>query len=348
MGGGHRAVVGGEADEERGIAESLADELPDVQLAFVAHLGRSRVSEMGVVRPHHHAGIGTEEGEQALQRLGHVAVAEVPGCDARSEHRPVVGLGVAGEPGVLRGGEGVLAVRRRPLLQLGEHLDDTLLAVPDPEPRRVPIRLRIPVMVEARVACAGAFRRRGIVAIEVVDDRADRRIQAVEVHPVDGGALVRRRLAVAGAQPADELHHGGVAPHPGGEARETVERLLGAIRSHTVPYVLAHPVRVGPVGLPDDRPESQLVDEALGDARALPIHLVASVGRLAEQYHPRVARHLDEQVMVVARSAEERRGMPYRGDDVPLARHRSESSHAAGASACHAGRRRSYRVAPSG
>ena len=80
--GSDRAGVGGESDEARVVAEALAYELPDVQLAALSHLGRASVAEMGVVLPDDDlcvaASAAAEMIGQREQRLGHVLIAQVP------------------------------------------------------------------------------------------------------------------------------------------------------------------------------------------------------------------------------------------------------------------------------
>ena len=89
--------------------------------------------------------------------------------------------------------------------------------------------LRIASMViEARVPLACPLGRRRIGTIEIINDGSDRRVEAVEIHSVDANAAALRELGVAGAQPADELEHGGVAPHPGRKTGKAGERLRPA------------------------------------------------------------------------------------------------------------------------
>ena len=107
-GRGDRSVVGGEADQEGVATVALAHELADVELAARPHLGAARVAEVRVVRPHDRAlvaAVAVEVRQQPVERLGHVAVAQVPGRLGAAEHRAVVLLGVLHEPRVLLGVE---------------------------------------------------------------------------------------------------------------------------------------------------------------------------------------------------------------------------------------------------
>ena len=77
-----------------------------------------------------------EPRHERVQRLRHVAIAQVPRFVAAPEHRPVVLLGVPNEPRVLLGGEERLCrnaavlsrVLGRPAAQVEELLDDLVFA----------------------------------------------------------------------------------------------------------------------------------------------------------------------------------------------------------------------------
>ena len=119
-GGRDGSGEGAEADEQRVVrAVGLAGELAQRELVQVGELGGARVADVGVVRPDDDlAGraVRGEMGAQRLQRLGHVAVAQVPRLRADAKQRAVIALGVAHEAGVLLGvevGVGVVRVWRR-------------------------------------------------------------------------------------------------------------------------------------------------------------------------------------------------------------------------------------------
>ena len=81
--GGRRdgAVVRGKADQDGVAAVPLAHELADVQLAAPAHVRRARVAEVGVMRPDgdlRAPRLSFKVRDQRLERLDHVAVAQVP------------------------------------------------------------------------------------------------------------------------------------------------------------------------------------------------------------------------------------------------------------------------------
>ena len=75
----------------------LAHELSDVDLASPRHLGEPGVADVRVVLPDDDAArraVTIQVGHEVVERVGHVPVAEVPGCGGSAEHRAVVLLGV--------------------------------------------------------------------------------------------------------------------------------------------------------------------------------------------------------------------------------------------------------------
>src|SRR5438094_92944 len=83
----------------------LTDELADVRLARVAHVGRTSITEMRVMCPKHQPRTALpliEKREEFAHCLRHVRIAQVPGFDAASEHASVVFLRIPNKPGVLR------------------------------------------------------------------------------------------------------------------------------------------------------------------------------------------------------------------------------------------------------
>ena len=91
------------------------------------------------------------------------------------------------------------------------------------------------------------------------------------------------------AQPAYEVEHVGVAPHPLREPLEARERLAAAPVFAPPAHVAVDAVGVRPVGLDRHGRKAFLFDEPLRDLRALAVELVRAVRRLAEQHEPRVA-----------------------------------------------------------
>ena len=91
--------------DENGIASvRFAHELPDVQLATLAHFGCARIAEMRIVRPDDDARFrpgALEKFDQIVQRCHHVTIPQIPGFDPTGKHRPVILLRIAYEPGIL-------------------------------------------------------------------------------------------------------------------------------------------------------------------------------------------------------------------------------------------------------
>src|SRR5215471_7570785 len=80
-GGRYRSGMSGKRDVHRRRSVVLSKKLPDIKFARVAHVRRARVTQVRVVRPKDQPGVRTtliEEGEQLLDGLSHVFVAQVP------------------------------------------------------------------------------------------------------------------------------------------------------------------------------------------------------------------------------------------------------------------------------
>ena len=91
-------------------------------------------------------------------------------------------------------------------------------------------------MFETTVIMSRAFCRFGINFVQVSEHRFDRSMQTVKIESVESAfAIFERLLIVVLAQPADEIEHVGVSPHP---LRKTLEP---AQRFHAV-AVLARAV----------------------------------------------------------------------------------------------------------
>jgi hypothetical protein len=179
---------------------------------------------------------------------------------------------------------------------------------------------------EACVPSAGSLRGRRIDAVEVHEDCICRGVEAVEVHAVEIDHAARRRAScarlVVSAEPARELDHLLVAPHPGGKAAERGERGVGVGVAGSALHPPIQSTHVGPVGFDGDGVETLLLEQPLRDARALVVELVAAVRRLAEEHEARVADPIEERVVVVALAGERNDG----GEELALGR-RGEAHH---------------------
>ena len=186
-------------------------------------------------------------------------------------------------------------------------LDDALLArLRQAERRRVAVALRVlREVLEARVAVARAPRGVGVNLVEEAEHGLDRSVEAVEVEAVEADALApRRERLVVAAQPLGELDDHAVAPHPGGEALETAERLFGLFVSALAAHVAVDAVSVRPVGLDGDGVEAFLNDQPLSDFGALAVELVRAVRRLAQKHEARFAHQLQQRVVIRRRAFE--------------------------------------------
>ncbi len=260
--GGDGPGVGGESDQQRVVPVALADELPDVELPTLCRLRRAGIADVRVVLPDRDLGRSGGPFEmrgELLERLGHVAVAQVPALRPAAERGAVVALGIDHQARVLLRVEPTVVLlepafaerlARGQLAELHELLDGRPLARLDAaDACLVGVDLRIAAeVVEARVALAGALGGLRVDVVEIVEDGLDGGVEAVEVQAVEPGlrASCRQRV-VPVAQPPDELDDLGVAPHPRREAPEVAQRLLGAAVVAEAPHVAVHAVGVGPV-----------------------------------------------------------------------------------------------------
>ena len=82
---------------------SFACELADVDHAVVFHVGEAGVADVGVVCPDNRLRLRAVMLHQALQRVSHVAVADIPRFRAALYHRAVIVLGILDDEGILLG-----------------------------------------------------------------------------------------------------------------------------------------------------------------------------------------------------------------------------------------------------
>ena len=111
------------------------------------------------------------------------------------------------------------------------------------------------------------------------------------------------------AEPADEVEHVGVAPHPRWEPLESSQGIDGIGIIAPAADVTVDAIRVGPVGLDGDRIEALLPDQPLGDLGAFPVELVRTVRRLADQHEAGVADPFEQGVVVAGRPDQRLRGL---------------------------------------
>jgi hypothetical protein len=105
-------------------------------------------------------------------------------------------------------------------------------------------------------------------------------------------------------EPAHEVEHIGISPHPGGEPLEIGERVDGIHVGSDAAHVAIHAIGIGPVGFDGHRRETSVGDQALGDRRPLPIELVRAVRRLAEKDDLGLADAVEQRVVIADRTGE--------------------------------------------
>ena len=254
-----------------------------------------------------------EIGDQRVERLGHVPVAQVPG------ERRARGTSSGSTP--RRSSPAARSARRRKNSSAATHpsrlaysaarspqfhtswLDRFVLArLAQAEARRVAVSLRVLAEVlEARITVTRPPRRLGVDLIEICQDRFNGSKQTVEVEAVEADlpCLIADRVVVV-SQPPDEIEHVGVAPHPGGKSLEVAERVIGAGVGARAAHVSVHSISVRPVGFNRDRPEALLDDQPFGNLRALAVKLMRAVRSLAEQHEAGVADHLQQRIVIFA------------------------------------------------
>ncbi len=76
------------------------------------------------------------------------------------------------------------------------------------------------------IAVARSRRAWGVNFVQIAEHRLHRGVKAVEVQTIKADlGRARRQRVVVRSQPADEIEHIGVTPHPGGETLEAAERI---------------------------------------------------------------------------------------------------------------------------
>ncbi len=153
-------------------------------------------------------------------------------------------------------------------------------------------------LIETAVPAPGAGGRFGIDFVEIPQHRFHRGAQAVQVQPVESGALLHRQRLVMGSQPPDEVEHIGVAPHPGRKSAEVGKRLHGVRVSARPSHVAIDAIGVGPVGFDRHGRKSLLDNQPASDERALSIEFVRAVRRFAEEHDTRISDALDQRVVL--------------------------------------------------
>src|SRR6266508_1530932 len=252
---------------------------------------------MGIMRPNDCLASRTIEGKQGLERLEHVTVAQIPRRARAVIHDPIVPLGIRNEPGILDRVHEALAVLLGvfpALLQkIGQYDGDVRLT------GRIGSRER-GMTVGGGVGLPG--RQTAIPfacdtgsgwvnLVEVVQDRAYRIVQAVQIEPMkcDAGSILQRGVVVA--KPVHESFHFIVPPHPNREAGKggPFGRWI-----FQMPNVMVHAGGVRPVAFDCDETKTFLRDQLPRNAVAHPVKFRRSMGRFTKKDDPRVADALEQ------------------------------------------------------
>ena len=266
------------------------------------------------MRPHHDfRGCAALPGQMAgerVQGVGHVTVTQVPGRGAPAEHRAVVLLRRPHRPRILLCVE-QLVVGHQPVpphvfhgvaLQVDElrdHFSLALLAGAERRREAVDLGIVVAELVEAGVTLPGAVRGSRVDSVQVGDDLVDRTVQAIKVQAVEPrlGPLVAARPSVVLTQPAHEIQHRRITPHPGRETLESSQCLLGGRVVPAATDIPVHPVGIGPVSLGRDRAKSPVLDQPTRNLRPRRVELAGAVGRLADQHQLRVADQIEQHLV---------------------------------------------------
>ena len=159
-------------------------------------------------------------------------------------------------------------------------IDDLPLAgFAQPEARGEAVVLHIfSEIFETAVAVARSSGRVRVDFVKIGKYSFNRAVQAVQIEAVEASFLLgRRQQVVAVTQPADEVQHVGIAPHPGREAPEVGEGLIGCRVCIESAHEMVDAIRIRPIGLHSDCSEPQFLDEPLADVGARSIELVRTM-----------------------------------------------------------------------
>src|SRR5208337_240075 len=106
-------------------------------------------------------------------------------------------------------------------------------------------------------------------------------METVEIEAIEARFCWGWPRIIARAQPLDELHDLGIAPHPGWKAPEAGKRFIGVNIVAYAPHITVYAISVRPVSLDRYCSEIFLCNEPLGDLGALTVELVGAMRSLA-------------------------------------------------------------------
>ena len=138
-------------------------------------------------------------------------------------------------------------------------------------------------------------------------------MQAVQVQPEEADRRMARCL-VMGAEPAHEVEHIRVAPHPLGESLEAGECFRRVTVRRQAVDVSMDPVGVRPVTLDRHRSEAVVPDQTLGDLPPDAVEVMGAMGGLAQQDTARIPAQGEQWIEVIPAAAQWPGVLPQRGE----------------------------------
>jgi len=106
-------------------------------------------------------------------------------------------------------------------------------------------------MIQCRIVSARQFRLIRVDLFKIADHRIRRPIQTVQVQAIDADAGGYRQRGVVRTQPGNECEHLSIAPHPGREALEVIQRGFGIVAA-LAQHKAIHAPDIGPIALDGD------------------------------------------------------------------------------------------------
>src|SRR5690606_23846934 len=224
-------------------------------LTAAAHIRCTGIPQVRVMCPDRNpGGMPLPSGKmdvQVVQRLAHMAVAQVPGIDATAEHLPVVSFSTLNQTGVLFRLEQLILRRHARTLDIGKRLVADILKLLDDlvlagtlSPQRYPVAI-VPFITgvfQAAIALPGLLSSLGINLLEILHDCCHRLIEAVHVQPIKANLSVRWQSLIMFAQPVNKLLKDCVPPHPHGKALEVRQSLIRTLIMSLPTHIAIDPI----------------------------------------------------------------------------------------------------------
>ena len=111
------------------------------------------------------------------------------------------------------------------------------------------------------------------------------------------------------AEPANEVQHIRIPPHPLWEALKPAQRLSRVSILVRSAHISVHPIGVGPIGLHCDRGKALFPDQTFRDLGSDPVELVGSVRGLANEDVRRFTDYFEDRIKIRGRADERLRAL---------------------------------------